>query len=342
MSSTVLSVAPLDVHDDREGRALFAVVRASLDHERPWNDQDGLEPTLAAWRHDDPAQRLETWAVWDGDEAAGVALLWFPRLDNLDKVWFEVHVDPARRRRGVGARLVQHVVGRAAEEGRREVLTESFVPADVTGDHPHERFAAHTGFTPASTDRIRRLALPVPDARLDTLAEAARPWWSGRYRLETYSDGLPEPLVAGYCAVSNQLGVDAPTGDVDFEAESMTPEHYREYRAVERAQGRQRVTTVAVHAESGAVVAYTDLILPAGAPQRVWQWGTLVDRAHRGHRLGTAVKVENLRRLQRDHPERTTVETGNDETNAWMVSINEALGFEVVELCRMHHRVLAG
>ena len=103
-----------------------------------------------------------------------------------------------------------------------------------------------------------------------------------------------------------------------------------------------RVATVATAADTGAVVAYTDLVLPGGAPRHVWQWGTLVDRDHRGHRLGTAVKVANLGRLQRDYPERALVSTGNDETNAWMVSINEALGFELVELCRMHHRVLAG
>jgi GNAT superfamily N-acetyltransferase len=341
MPTPVLTVTPLDVHDDRQAAAAYAVVSASRAHERPWDDLDGLAPTLAEWRYDNPAERAEMWLVADGGGVAGVAQIWFPQLDNLDKLWFEVHVAPGRRRRGVGTRLVEHVLHRAAQEGRREVLTESFVPADVTPDHPHERFAAHTGFGPSSTDRIRRLALPVPGPRLDELAEAARPHWDGRYRLETYADGLPEPLVAGYCRVSNLLGVDAPTGAVDFEAESMTPEHYRDLRALERAQGRHRLTTVALTADTGAVVAYTDLVLPAGAPQHVWQWGTLVDRDHRGHRLGTAVKVANVRRLQQDHPERKLVTTGNDETNAWMVSINEALGFELVELCRMHHRVLA-
>jgi hypothetical protein len=71
-----------------------------------------------------------------------------------------------------------------------------------------------------------------------------------------------------------------------------------------------------------------------------WQWGTLVHREHRGHRLGMAVKVENLRRLQADHPERRRVVTGNDDTNSWMVSINEDLGFRIVELCPAYQRHL--
>ena len=101
-----------------------------------------------------------------------------------------------------------------------------------------------------------------------------------------------------------------------------------------------RLTTVAVHRSTGDVVAYTDLMLPSGAPGMAWQWGTLVHREHRGHRLGMAVKVENLRRLQADHPERRRVVTGNDDTNSWMVSINEDLGFRIVELCPAYQRAV--
>ena len=55
--------------------------------------------------------------------------------------------------------------------------------------------------------------------------------------------------------------------------------------------------------------------------------GTLVRRDHRGHRLGTAVKIANLRALQQARPEATEVKTQNAETNAWMVGINVRLGF---------------
>ena len=57
--------------------------------------------------------------------------------------------------------------------------------------------------------------------------------------------------------------------------------------------------------------------------------------------LGTAVKVENLRRLQVAHPRRELVTTRNDDTNSWMVDINERLGFRVVELCPAYQRKLA-
>ena len=339
-SRTHVDVSRLDVLDDTECAAAYAVIRASAELERPWDDSDAYEPTVAEWRFDDPTQRAEMWAVRDGESVVGVGQVWLPLLDNVDKVWFQVHVHPAHRGRGAGSALVERVLERAREEGRREVLTEATVPAASTGDHAYERFAATSGLALASTDKVRLLSLPAPSGRLAALAESARPRWADAYRLETHVDGLPDDLVAGYCHVSNQLGVDAPTGDVAFEAESLDPAVYHQYRELERQQGRTRLTTVAVEQRTGAVVAYTDLILPSGAPSHAWQWGTLVDRAHRGHRLGLAVKVANLQRLQADHPERTIVSTGNDETNGWMVGINEALGFEVVELCRIYHRVL--
>ena len=213
------------------------------------------------------------------------------------------------------------------------------MPADSEG-HPYRQFVEKHGYHLSNTEIMRHLALPVDDDLLDQHAEYSRPRWEGHYRLETYVGGVPEDLQESLCAVMNQLAVDAPTGDIEFEEESLTPARYRDYLELFEKQGRVRLTTVAVHEASGDVVAYTDLMLPSGAPAVSWQWGTLVHKAHRGHRLGMAVKVENLRRLQADHPERQRVVTGNDDTNSWMVSINEDLGFRIVELCPAYQRKL--
>ena len=50
------------------------------------------------------------------------------------------------------------------------------------------------------------------------------------------------------------------------------------------------------------MVAYTDIATTVHEPGRAYQWGTLVRRDARGHRLGLAVKVANLRLLQDDVP----------------------------------------
>jgi hypothetical protein len=62
------------------------------------------------------------------------------------------------------------------------------------------------------------------------------------------------------------------------------------------------------------------------------QWGTLVDPAHRGHRLGLAVKCAQLAALSDLVPAKRFIETTNAETNTHMVAINVALGFEIAQV----------
>lgn len=335
-----MDIQHVDLFDDAQCRQAYAVMVASRAEGRPWDRADGFEQCVAEWRYDDKAEPMEKWAATESGRMLGVLTFWLPEEDNTDKIWFQLDVDPAHRRHGVGGALLEHLAARAHSEGRTELLVDADVPPGSAGDHPYERFATSAGYALSNTEINRHLSLPVAPGLLDRLREAARPHWEDGYHLETHEGGLPEHLVPSYCDVSNQLAVDAPTGVVDFEAESLTPERYRGYIELEAEQQRQRVTTVAVHSGSGHVVAYTDVVLPSGAPTRVWQWGTLVHREHRGHRLGTAVKVENLHYVQQHHRERELVTTSNDETNRWMVEINERLGFEVVELLRCYHRVL--
>ena len=75
------------------------------------------------------------------------------------------------------------------------------------------------------------------------------------------------------------------------------------------------------------MVAYTDIATTVHEPGRAYQWGTLVRRDARGHRLGLAVKVANLRLLQRERPDVHELITYNAEVNAHMIGVNERLGF---------------
>lgn len=333
-----MQIRPIDVASDDETARFHEILSAAEAFERPHAQLESLLECRIDLRKDDPGERSEAFGGFDGDELVGAAMTFLPLLDNTDLMWFMAFVEPERRRAGIGSRLAEHCVARARELGRHSLMTDAFYPVADREAHPYRRFAERHGFALASTEIVRELELPVPTSLLDELAAESAPHHAA-YGLQTFADGLSGELLPSYCAAQNRLAVDAPMGDFDFEEEKVTPEIVTQRFAREREMARRRLTTVATHPEVG-VVAYTDLILDDRG--QLHQWGTLVIGPHRGHRLGTAVKVRNLAEFQRRFPGSYRVQTGNSEVNGYMVSINERLGFRVVELCAEFKRVLPG
>jgi GNAT superfamily N-acetyltransferase len=278
-----------------------------------------------------PGERNETAIVVLDGRVVGTARIWFPDNDNLSLCWSEVRVDPARRGRGVGSALAEWLESRARANERSVHAIQLAVPVGERETNPARLFAERRGYTVASHEVVRSLPLPVAPDVLDQLDAAARPAWETEYELTVYHQGVPDELRPSLCEAMNRLGLDAPTGDLELEEESLDPAGYQHFLDHERTLGRHRITTVAIHRGTGVVAAYTDLVLTTGSPELAFQWGTLVLPDHRGHRLGTGVKVANLRALAAHDPGRRAVITQNAEANPWMVSINEELGFQVIE-----------
>ena len=82
------------------------------------------------------------------------------------------------------------------------------------------------------------------------------------------------------------------------------------------------------------------LAVPLEHSTDVYQWGTFVHRKHRGHRLGLATKALNLRAVQAVRGDLARVITQNAETNDYMVSINERMGFRPIEVVAEFHKRL--
>lgn len=322
-------VQPLDVDDDDEVvRAHEALVASTL-HGRPWGKTASVREFTVDLRRPHSSERLESWVGLLDGQVVGLAMLWFPLLDNTRFTWFDLQVHPDARRHGVGSALLDQVLESSRAAGRSSVLAEFSVPDDDREDHGYVRFARRHGFTYVNTEIRRILDLPVDPAMLERYAAESAARHEG-YRVESYAGGLPEELRPSYCDCWNRLATDAPTGEVEFEPESLTPQTYAEDLARMQEQGRTMLTTVAI-APEGRVVAYNDLVVSADDPDEVMQWGTLVLAEHRGHRLGMAVKARGLQELARLAPGAKRVQTCNAEQNQWMVAVNVDLGFRKVE-----------
>ena len=325
-----MDCSELDIGDDDVLRVVYELTRRSETLGREQMPFWSYEEFVGAVRSPDSGERQELLGAYDGETLVGAALVWYFLLDNTEKCWTSVNVDPSARRRGVGRALVAEVEQRARADGRTLVMADSKLPFADRETHGYRRFAEACGYTLSNIEVVRHLALPVDDDLIQSWIDSAAQAHQG-YTIETLVDEVPDDLVEDLCVLIGQLAADAPTGAVDFEEEVFTPDRLRERRAQALAMGRSVYETVALTADR-QVVAHSTLAVPTGDSTDVYQWGTFVHREHRGHRLGLATKAHNLRAVQRAHPGMARVTTQNAETNGYMVSINETMGFVPVEV----------
>ena len=334
-----METRPLDAFDDEQMRAFYDVSwRAEMEDGRPWNGHWTYEELADRLRTPSGDHRLDGISVLEGDTVVGAGVIGRSLHDNLDKAWIFPMVDPPHRRRGAGSALVDALLEDARADGRTIVQMSTTYAGSEDDEAAPVRFARRHGFTTSQTEISRRLPLPVDRALLDALEAEAATHLDG-YTVETFTGCVPEAYLASYCALVNLLGVDAPHGEVEQEAASLTPDLVRANAERDQALGRDVFGALAVR--DGEAVAQTDIAVQPGGTGVGLQWGTYVHREHRGHRLGTAVKVANLRALQTARPDVRHVDTQNAETNQWMVGINERLGFEVYAVTPQFVRRLA-
>lgn len=319
-----MDIRPLDAHDDSHLRRFHQITwRAEKEDGRPWNPMWSLDEMAGLLRVPTDDQRIEGLAAWDGDEMVGAGFMMLPLLANTDKAFCFVCVEPELRGRGIGRQVLDALVHRARADGRTTLTSNAGIPFEQREDHPILQWAARHGFSVANTEIMRTLRLPLDLAALAEVEAESAPHHAG-YEVRAYAGALPDELLDSYCVLDNQLIVDAPSGELDYEEEATTPEIVRQRETLNKEMGRSTLSAVALR--DGEVVAYTDLVVNREGDE-AHQWGTFVHREHRGHRLGLAVKAANLRQLQRLHPQLPRLITTNAETNAWMVAINERLGF---------------
>ncbi len=332
---------PVDMDDAAEFHRWYEIHHEAEIFERPADPPLLSEHEAAVmFSEPDPAAEVTAYASFDGDTMVASGFTAFTLLDNTDKGFVAIGVAPPLRRRGLGSAALSHVIEVSRRAGRNVVLSQAWLPFSQRGSHPYRLFAEKNGFTLADVEIRRDLPLPVPLDRLGSWRDEAAPSHVA-YRLETYVDDVPDPRVDSFCRIMNQLATDAPTGDVEFEEEETTPTTFRQRQVNLEQMNIATYITLAVDS-SGETAAYTTLAIPRDRPGVVNQWGTLVHRDHRGHRLGLAVKAANLMAVQEAFPDRTFVTTCNAETNTHMVDINERMGFGPVEVLAVFQRRLPG
>jgi GNAT superfamily N-acetyltransferase len=327
-----LAIRPVDPWDEAELNALQAqyveAQRAEVPDARVFSR---AESATMLRRPPGPAF-YDAFAAFDGetspDRMRGQVWVTGSTTDNLHQAFLWAWVPPRYARRGIGSTLVRHAEAHLRQQrDRRTAVTVTWLGRD--GQSGYKQFAERLGYRLNNVEVERRQPLPLPEETLRRLeAEAAT--HMGGYRLQTVVGPVPAELAQPFCDAYNQLHVEMPHGELEVEEGRRTPAELAAQDEELLESGRTRVMVLAWD-ENDTVVAYT--CAATSPPDRdeasVDQWSTLVLPAHRGHRLGLAVKCALTRTLQERFPDRTFVRTQNAEVNAPMVAINEALGFRI-------------
>lgn len=267
----------------------------------------------------------------DGDVVVGSASLALPLKDNTHVAHLDIDVPPDHRRRGIGSAALAFLETEAVTAGRTTAQADTSwryaLGSDGAGA-PGREFARRHGYTLALGDVQNRLALPLDPALLDRIdADIAAAL--GGYTIRSWVGPVPDDVVEGWAILDASIDTEAPSGDLDIEPAKPDVESIRENEALLVQQNRLSIGTVALTPQ-GEAAAYTQLVV-SGDDGNAYQWGTLVRRSDRGHRLGTAVKIANLRLLQHTAPQARAVFTYNAESNAHMLAVNALLGFAPTE-----------
>jgi GNAT superfamily N-acetyltransferase len=322
-------IRALDPRDDADMDAFQAVYAAAELAEDPeaalYSRADGVAMLTSSGTG---GQLTEAYGAFRGGTMLGELMITAATHDNLRvaHVWIWVH--PAHQRHGVGTTLSSYADDRLRALGRDTCHATARIGVDRSGGN--RRFAEGLGYALANTEIERRLPLPADATVVDRLAAGAAAHHAD-YALRTVVGPVPDDLAASYIALKNLISVEAPSGDLDVEPGEETAADVAVQDRYLTDSGRVRVGSYALDRD-GSVVAFAVAAVSNDQHHHVDQWGTLVDPAHRGRRLGMAVKCAQLRAISDGFPDKRFITTTNAETNAPMVSINEALGFEVVEV----------
>jgi GNAT superfamily N-acetyltransferase len=326
-------VTDLDRVDPADDRALadwYALSAAVVAADLPDDPLPCPVDHSGRLRYPFPGEDEEVWLARAGGVVVGGMRAGWTRFDNLDTASADIAVAPAHRGRGHGRVLGAALLDLVRAEGRHRVMGEvhELLAGEPTAG---ARFAAAMGARRALRETRRRLRLAdVPEATYDALLADARRHAAG-YTVLQWVGPAPEEHLADMAGLAARMSTDAPMEDLDWEPEVFDAERVRGRDASCVARGMRRYTTAVRHEKSGALVGFTTLTCFATLDWYADQWETIVAPEHRGHRLGTLIKVANLRWTRAGEPALSVVDTWNAESNRPMVAVNEAMGFRPLD-----------
>ena len=253
----------------------------------------------------------------------GIGYCWSNTAGDERVMECDVLVTRGRRREGIGSRLMALIYDETISEGR-SLLTWSTFDAVPAADF----FSRAVGGQVARVTRTSEVSLDAVNwTMVEQWAAATQPRALG-YSLEIIDGPIPVDLRAD-AATFHHIMQTAPRDDLDVDDVYIDSEFVAELDRALLESGRGR-WTIFVRDPAGSCVGGTEVTFEPADPSMALQQNTGIDRTHRGLGLAKWAKATMLEHIRDERPEVRRVRTGNAFSNAPMLAINDALGFDVI------------
>ena len=321
----MVDVEQINPRNEAALRAWWEVGHAAT-AERPGKPWPLWEQSRVALPADNPERGITLLGAIDGREMVGAGLLTRTLRENLHAAMAFAWTRPDRTRQGIGRRLVDELEVVAVGDGRTTIQSEAFLAPGGSGTA--EAFAVAMGYDVAGRESIKELALGDYVARRDALAAEAAA--AAGYRIITFDTVCPEEHLDSFGRLLGMLMSEVPLGELDLDDSEWTPERIRDAEQRQVEIGRHVQTAMAI-APDGSVAGVSDVRVDDSDAGHAEVGITLVDPAHRGRRLGLALKLATHDLAVAAYPSLVSVDTSNAEVNTHMNAVNEALGYRTIE-----------
>jgi len=291
---------------------------------KPDDEFTANELVEKSMKQTNPMAREYRFLVKDGNEVIGSLSLGVLREDsegyeaNKNLLQASGALLPQYRSKGLGDALLKVLYEIALKEDKSTIIIPSSEEAGIG-------YLKRIGAKVAMDSAENRLEFSEIDWELVESWVAEGEQRNPTTSLRTWSR-IPDEEIDKYSIVLTEVNNQQPLDDMDVNDMIMSSDIIREREDQLHELGADFITMVTQEAD-GAISGLTEMIKIPGKKQ-LQQELTGVQEQYRGRGLGKWLKAAMLLYIRDKYPDTTRISTGNANSNAPMLSINERLGFK--------------